>query len=84
MELLQSLGFCCSYEEVLKFERSSATSFNIEIPVEANSFVQYVAENADHNLCTLDGRGTFHGMGIIAAVANSSKRKYPLISRVKV
>jgi len=68
----------------LKFERSSATTSNTELPVEANSFVQYVADNADHNLCTLDGRGTFHGMGIIAAVANSSKPKYPLIPRVKV
>ena len=29
--------------------------------------MQFVADNADHNLRTLDGHETFHGMGIIAA-----------------
>ena len=33
-----------------------------------NSFVQWSANNVDHNLATLDGKGTFHGMGIIASV----------------
>ena len=34
--------------------------------VTASSFVQFVADNADHNnIRTLDGSGTFHGMGII-------------------
>ena len=31
-------------------------------------FVQYVTDNVDHDIRTLDGCGTFHGMGIIAAV----------------
>ena len=31
-------------------------------------FVQYVADNVDHNVCTLDGHNTSHGMEIIAAV----------------
>ena len=31
-------------------------------------FVQYGADNVDHNICTLDGHGTFHGMGMIDAV----------------
>jgi hypothetical protein len=30
------------------------------------SFTQWVADNVDHNISTLDGKGTFHGMGIIA------------------
>ncbi len=29
-------------------------------------FTQWVADNIDHNIMTLDGQGTFHGMGIIA------------------
>lgn len=33
-------------------------------------FTQYVADNLDHNIKTLDGLGTFHGMGIIAATVN--------------
>ena len=31
------------------------------------SFGQWVADNVDHDFCTLDGKDTFHGMGIIAA-----------------
>ena len=27
-------------------------------------FIQYIADNVDHNVITLDGSGTFHGMGI--------------------
>ena len=32
------------------------------------TFVQYVADNVEHNICTLDGHNIFHGMGMIAAV----------------
>jgi len=33
----------------------------------ASAFTQFIADNVDHNVCTLDGLHTFHGMGIIAA-----------------
>ena len=29
-------------------------------------YTQLVADNVDHNICTIDGQGTFHGMGVIA------------------
>ena len=31
------------------------------------NFLQYAADNVDHNIRSLDGKNTFHGMGIIAA-----------------
>ena len=31
------------------------------------NFLQYAADNVDHNIRTLDGKTTFHGMGIIAS-----------------
>ena len=40
-----------------------------------NSFAQWSANNVDHNLATLDGKGTFHGMGIIASVTPSGSRE---------
>ena len=36
--------------------------------VHNGQFVQYVADNVDHNLRTIDGHNMFHGMGIIAMV----------------
>ena len=42
-------------------------------------FVQYVADNVDHNVCTLDGQNTFHGMGIrIAAVTPTTHPDSPI------
>ncbi len=38
-----------------------------------HSSVQYVADNVDHNVATLDGKGTFHGMGIIMTVTPGSQ-----------
>ena len=29
-----------------------------------------VADNVDHNICTLNGENTFHGMGMVAAISN--------------
>ena len=31
---------------------------------------KFVGDNVDHNLCTLNGENTFHGMGMIAAITN--------------
>ena len=33
-----------------------------------NSFLQFAGDNVDHSLATLDGKGTFHGMGIILTI----------------
>jgi len=29
-------------------------------------FTQWSGDNMNHNLCTLDGQNTFHGMGIVS------------------
>lgn len=54
-----------------------------DIPgITSEHFVQFVADNVDHNIVTLDGRNTFHGMGIIAAVTPMTKapKQIPRIS----
>lgn len=61
-------GFCCSYQEVQQFEHNAAQSHGTGIPNLSTEFVQYGADNVDHNIRTLDGHGTFHGMGMVVAV----------------
>ena len=75
--------FCCSYQEVQRFKTNAVQSHGSNICNLTTEFVQYGADNVDHNMCTLDGHGTFHGMGIIAAVTpeTSEVRSIP---RVKV
>ena len=50
-------------------------------------FTQFVGDNVDHNIRTLDGSGIFHGMGIIAISApfpgNSVLKECDKISRGK-
>ena len=52
-----------------RFERSAAFLHGIHIEgINNESFLQHVTDNADHNLRTIDGLNTFHGMEIIAIV----------------
>ena len=67
------LAFSIIYQEVTRFKQSSletedASDMASSFP--SGTFIQYVADNVDHNLCTFDGRGTFHGMGIVQASTN--------------
>ena len=41
-------------------------------------FLQFVADNVDHNVRTLDGYGTFHGMGIIVGSTPGKKVSKPV------
>ena len=82
VDTLNHLGFCSSYTEVQRFEKNAALHSSFELPISDDTekpFVQYVADNVDHNIQTLDGTGTFHGMGIISAMtpANLDTRSIP-------
>lgn len=84
VDSLHDHGFCCSYTEVQKYERSASVAKGTEMPELCNNnFVQYSCDNVDHNLRTLDGKGTFHGMGIIAMVTPGAKSNRK-IQRVNV
>ena len=80
---LHSLGFCTSYSDVSKYIRSAAFHQGTDMHLTEGSFVQYIADNVDHNLRTLDGENTFHGMGIIAAITPSVKISTE-IPRIKI
>ena len=76
-------GFCCSYAEVIQFERSAAVTEGTDTPhFREWTFVQYVADNVDHNIRTLDGLNTFHGMGMIVegTPATSRTGRIPRVS----
>ena len=68
IDSLHKHGFCCSYNEIQQFERNAALSYKTDIPNYTTQSVQYAADNVDHNIRTLDGNDTFHGMGMIAVI----------------
>ena len=64
----------CLYNAIQKYERSAAVTQGTDISEYIpESFVQYVADNADHNSRTPDGTEIFHGMGIIATITLGKK-----------
>ena len=68
-DTLNHLGFASSYSEVQRYEACAAASavrVADNVSLGKDEFMQYVADNVDHNVRTLDGHGTFHGMGILA------------------
>ena len=58
-----------SYNEVKLFEMNAAMEKGTDL-VGVNpqtSCIQFAADDVDHQIRTLDGTGTFHGMGVISA-----------------
>ena len=83
VDSLHQHGYACSYSEVKKFERSASVTQGTELSeAAARNCIQYSYDNVDHNLRTLDGKGTFHGMGIIAMVTPGaqSQRQIPRVN----
>ena len=64
IDTVHSLGFCSSYTETERFLRNAAVS-NADTNVNSESFIQFVGDNLDHNMDTIDS-SSFHGMGIIS------------------
>ena len=68
-----NLGFSVSYSEVLRFKQAVGCSLEtqniISENLEGNSFIHFIVDNIDHNLDALEGKRTFHGMGVIAAIS---------------
>ena len=74
IDTLNQLGFCSSYSEIQRYERSAAVNLGTDIPgLVDGSVVQHKADNVYHNLRTLDGYNTFHGMSIIATITPKTK-----------
>ena len=79
---LYRLGYSISYDEVVRYKQSAINCTPSTPEIENGSFCQWVADNVDHNLVTLTGKGIFHGMGVIA-VNSSALTNGVAITRIK-
>lgn len=73
---LFALGFCSSFSEVQRFEENAAATAAPDVPGNANmpgSMLLFAVDNVDHNIISLDGKGTFHGMGMVACITPANK-----------
>jgi len=85
---LAHLGMCVSYDETIRYKHSVTMSQSPGFDLSERfptAFTQWVGDNVDHNLRTLDGHGTFHGMGISLSTAlmDSTDRCEALVRRLQ-
>ena len=67
LQMLSRLGLSVSNDEVIRFKQSVIQADEDNLPCSApGGFTCFSADNVDHNIITLNGLGTFHGMGIIS------------------
>ncbi|VDI23197.1 Hypothetical predicted protein [Mytilus galloprovincialis] len=83
LDTLYQLGFSSSYKEVQKHGVNSALQGDDSPQDLEGRCIQHVADNVDHNIRTLDGHGTFHGMGIIAGITPGYNHK-TIVQRLNV
>ena len=65
---MSRLGFSITNDEVRRYKQDILEKDETLPEIPQGSFVQWMADNVDHNVRTIDGKNTFHGMGIIASV----------------
>ena len=84
IDSLSAMGYCSSYSEVQRFEENAASTVAPDVlggqAAIEDTMLLFAADNVDHNIATLDGKGMFHGMGLIAA-ATPGKQVCYTISR---
>lgn len=78
---VSNFGFCSAYNDVSLLESSAAISWKPD--VEGDSFCQYVFDNADFNIQTLSGKGTFHSMGGIKCITPSRTVRTQEINKLR-
>ena len=82
---LYKLGFAVSYSEVKRFKQACVINQSIDEQIQRlssdTSFTKFIADNIDHNIVTLDGKGSFHEMGIIASPVSSRDH---IIEEIKI
>ena len=75
VDTVSVMGFGASYREVQRFHRNAAALVAPSIVEEqVQGMMLFAADNVDHNIVTLDGKGTFHGMEMMAAVTPGKQR----------
>jgi len=72
-----------SYDEVVRFKQSALqdeVSSQSTLSPHSGAFMQWVADNINHDSCTTDGHGSFHGMGVIAISTKTAAGRKTVIS----
>ena len=73
-----------SYDEVKKYLQSTIAEKHWNPIVPPGHFAQWIADNVDHNINTIDGHNTFHGMGIIMCTSGKTSSNSNILTKKRV
>ena len=78
------MGYSISYDKVKLFKQLVAVKKILSTQDEVSpAFTQWVSDNCNHKAAMLDGRGTFHLMGIIECDIKKGRFENKPIKRIK-
>ena len=72
LDYLSRFGFSVTYDEIKRFKQSVLKNDSTEVRIDEGAFAQWSADNVDHNIRTLNGKGCLHAMGIICSITSKS------------
>lgn len=84
VSLLNAMGHCCSYSDTLRMETNHANEIlgsfrtnKVHVPenIDRDQFAYFAADNIDFEECLPDGKGTTHGINMIAYQNASASRQ---------
>ena len=78
------MGTCASYQEAVNFETSAV--HHARPAIDHDAFEQWVFDNADVNIRTLDDLGTFHAMGGVLchpSCSSADPNRYSTLTSMK-
>ena len=61
IDMLHMFGMCCSYDEARRYQ-ASLLAAQIPFPDNEEALVQFVFDNADWNVSSLDGNKSYHSI----------------------
>ena len=87
LNVLHRLGYSLSYVEVTRYKQSVVSNEDLSDflkQISCGSVSQWSADNVDHNVRTLDGKGSLHAMGMIISTTGSTNFVQSSIPRQKI
>lgn len=81
IDILHTFGMCCSYDEARRYQ-ASLLAAETPFPDNEEAFVQFVFDNADWNVSSLDGNKSFHSMGGLKCTTPRSTTSSPYVLNV--
>ncbi|KAJ8877083.1 hypothetical protein PR048_021535 [Dryococelus australis] len=82
VDILSSFSFSASYKEVQRYEFSALEHDRANTRGGKKGYIQYAFDNADFNIRTLRGHGTFYSMGGVRFIIPAQNQESMTVNRL--